>query len=138
MGKYFKTADGFYKVMVPFFEKLINDTEVGDKLSAFKHTFQLLITQPDAKIVLDCRNSEKKVVCGETDLEGDIQLKMRSDSAHRLLLGKMILRDASMAREIIARGPLDELKELSSIFLAASKFYKHHLMQMGYKAHIKN
>lgn len=138
MGQYFKTADGFYKVMVPFFEKLLNETEVGTKLSAFQRALQLLITEPNANIILDCRNAENKVICGETDVEADIQLRMRSDSTHRLLLGKLLLRDASMAREIVARGPLDELKELSSIFLAASEFYKQHLMQMGYREHLKS
>ena len=138
MGKYFKTSDEFYKVILPFFEKLLDSNEGDSRLSAFEGTLQLSVTQPDANIILDCRESQKKVICGESDLEGDILLKTRGDTAHILLLGNLVLRDASMAREIIVRGPLEKLKELSSIFMASSELYKQHLLQMGYRKHLKS
>ncbi|MBN1349757.1 SCP2 sterol-binding domain-containing protein [candidate division KSB1 bacterium] len=137
MGKYFKTSDEFYKVMVPFFEKLLNEKHDESKFSEFKGTLQLSVTDPDANLVIKCEGDTKQVIGGYSDLKGEVLLKMRGDSVHRLLLGNMVLRDASMSREIIARGPLEDLKKLSSIFLEASDSYKQHLMNIEHAEHIK-
>jgi putative sterol carrier protein len=134
MGKYFKISDEFYKVYVPYFEKLLKNPDVGGKISEKQLTVQFFITDLKAQLLLDCCDPKGQVVCGETEKEGDIKIWLKSDSAHRLWSGKLALMPAIMSREIRVMGPADKLKELSHIFKPASEIYQTHIKEHDFKA----
>jgi len=133
MSKYFKIADEFYKIYVPYFNQLVEHPEVGGKIQENELKLQFFITDLKARIMLDCCNVNSKVICGYNDLEADIKMWLKSDSAHRLWLGKLTFNPAIMSREIKVLGPVDKLKGLSGIFKPAADIYKKHLLKMGYK-----
>jgi alkyl sulfatase BDS1-like metallo-beta-lactamase superfamily hydrolase len=133
MGKYFKAADEFYKIYVPYFKLLLGNPEVADKIREKELSLQFIITDLKAQILLDCCNALSPLVCGQTPAEGDIKIWMKSDSAHHLWLGKISLMNAIMVREIKVQGPVEKLKELTSIFKPATAIYKQHLINLNLK-----
>jgi len=133
MGKYFKAADEFYKIYVPYFKLLLGNPEVADKIREKELSLQFIITDLKAQILLDCCKAQSPLVCGQTSAEGDIKIWMKSDSAHHLWLGKIGLMNAIMVREIKVQGPVEKLKELTSIFKPATAIYKQHLINLNLK-----
>lgn len=133
MGRYFKIADEFYKIYVPYFEQLLDDSKVGDKIKKLDLKLQFYVTDLKAQMLLDYDNTDEKIICGQTDHEGDIKIWLKSDAAHRLWAGKLALMPAIMSREIKALGPVDKLKELAHILTPANEIYKKHLTNMGYQ-----
>ncbi|MDZ7260584.1 MAG: SCP2 sterol-binding domain-containing protein [candidate division KSB1 bacterium] len=138
MGRYFKTSDEFYKIYLPFFRRLLESPEVGAKLKDSKLSIRFSLSDPEVEITIDYRSSpEGKVICGQSELEGDIKVSTKCDSAHRLWLGKLPLMSAIMSREVTARGPMDKLKEFSTLFKPASEIYQNLLKDMGYEELLK-
>lgn len=133
MGKYFKISDEFYKVFVPYFEKLLKAPEVGGKIKEKELTIQFFITDLKAELLLDCCNIKGEVSCGKTLKEGDIKIWLKSDSIHHLWSGRLTLMSAIMSREIKVLGPVDKLKELSHIFKPAAEIYAAHIKEQDYK-----
>lgn len=133
MGKYFKVADEFYKIFVPYFKLLLQNPEVADKIREKEISLQFIITDLKAQILLDCCNANHPLICGHTQAEGDIKIWMKGDSAHQLWLGKIALMNAIMVREIKVQGPVEKLKELTSIFKPATTIYKQHLINLNLK-----
>jgi len=133
MGKYFKIADEFYKVYVPFFKQLLNNQQIGTIIRKNNLSLQFFITDLKTQILVDCSTSDEKVICGNTNLEGDVKIWLKSDLIHHLWLGKIELKNAIMAREIKVQGQAEKLKEVTSVFKPAIILYKQFLLSLSNK-----
>ncbi len=131
MGKYFQTDEEVYAVFGAFFEKLLKHPEVGKRLADLKISIKLFLTNPTAEIAVDVSEPEGKVITGPTVTSEDVKMTMPADVAHQLWLGKLALMPAIMARQITARGPLDKLRQLGTIFKPATEIYRSTLEEVG-------
>jgi putative sterol carrier protein len=131
MGKYFQTEEEVYAVFGAFFEKLLEHPEVGKRLLESHISMKLFLTNPKAEIAVDISGSEGKVITGSSVTSEDVKMTMPADVAHQLWLGKLALMPAIMARQITARGPLEKLRQLGTIFKPATEIYRGTLKELG-------
>ena len=129
MSEIFRDSEHFCEVLVPFFNKLKDDPEMGPKVLASELIIQFIYREPDAIISIDCPNSA--ILQGEIEQEPDVTMSMAADTAHRFWLGNVNLVVAMTRREIVAKGPISKIMKLLPIIKNSYAMYREHLKDIG-------
>ena len=132
----FTDSDNFYTVMVPFFNKLKDDAEIGPKIMSSGLIIQFVYSDPDAIITIDCPNNV--ITQGPSDLTATVTMSMKSQVAHRFWLGKVNLMVALTKRDMIAKGPVAAIMKLLPIIKGAYAMYADYLREIGLEDKITN
>ncbi|PIU67574.1 MAG: sterol carrier protein [Armatimonadetes bacterium CG07_land_8_20_14_0_80_40_9] len=128
---YFKDTEEFYSILEPFFNKLKDDPKIGPKVVASGLVIQFQYSEPEAILTIDCPNN--KVIAGECEIKPDVEMSMKSDTAHRFWLGKVNLMMALTKGEMKAKGPIPKIMKLLPIIKGAYAMYKDYLKEKGYE-----
>lgn len=131
MGKFYKTTEEFQKIFTELAEKLLIETKENSRLKTYSKVLAFNFTDHDIKFTIDLTNSEKNIIIGETDKDAEIKIWMSTDSAHRMLLGKLNPISAVMSREIRVSGPFQALPNVVKLFSAANRIYRDVLTENG-------
>lgn len=127
---YFQNTEEVYEVLVPFFNKLKDDPEIGPKVLASGLVIKFNYTEPDAAIIVDCPASQ--VFQGNVEGKNiDVEMNMKSDTAHKFWLGKVNLMAALVKGEIKAKGPIPKIMKLLPAIKNAYGLYKVYLNELG-------
>lgn len=130
MDSVFKNQEHFYSVLVPFFNRLKQDPNIGPKVLATGLVIKFVYHKPDAVIAIDCPGD--RVVQGEDEsLEADVTMTMDAEVAHKFWLGKINLMVALTKRQITAKGPVAKIMKLLPIIKDSYAMYAAHLKEIG-------
>ena len=132
----FTDSENVYAVLVPFFNRLKDDPEIGPKIMQSGLIIQFRYTEPDAVITIDCPKVE--ILQGELDLTPTVTMSMKSTIAHRFWLGKVSLMVALTKREMIAKGPVASIMKLLPIIKNSYSMYNDYLREIGLEDKITN
>lgn len=125
----FTDSEHLYSILVPFFEKLKTDSEIGPKIMASGLIIQFRYTEPEAIITIHC--PDEKVLKGEIEIQPTVTMSMKADTAHKFWLGNLNLMVALTKREIIAKGPIASTMKLLPIIKNSYSMYKEFLTEIG-------
>jgi len=125
----FKDSEHFYGVLVPFFNRLKDDPNIGPKVLASGLIIQFRYTDPDAIVTIDCPNNA--ILTGEIDVTPTVTMSMSATVAHRFWLGKLPLVVALTKREMVAKGPVAAIMKLLPIIKGAYAMYHDYLKEIG-------
>lgn len=127
---YFKDTKQFYNILVPFFNKLKDDPEIGPKVFASNLIIKFIYHNPEAVIIIHSPN--KEVIQGNVeDLIPDVEMGMNADVAHRFWLGKVNLMVAITKGDIKVKGPIPKIMKLLPIIRDSYAIYKDFLREKG-------
>lgn len=115
--------------LVPFFDLLKDDPDIGPKIMASGLIVQFRYTEPDAVVTIHC--PDEKVIVGELDYEPTVTMSMKADTAHKFWLGNLNLMVALTKREVIAKGPIAATMKLLPIIKNSYSMYKEYLIKIG-------
>ena len=132
----FTDTDNFYSIMIPFFNKLKDDPDIGPKIMASGLIIQFRYSEPDAIVTIDCPNNV--ITQGASELTPTVTMSMKSQIAHRFWLGKLSLMVALTKREMIAKGPVAAIMKLLPIIKGSYAMYADHLREIGLEDKITN
>lgn len=132
----FNDTEHLYSLLVPFFNRLKDDPEIGPKVIASGLIIQFKYSEPDAVITIDCPNNA--IIAGPTELTPTVEMSMKSLIAHRFWLGKISLMVALTKREIVAKGPIASIMKLLPIIKGAYAMYNDYLKEIGLEEKITN
>ncbi len=132
----FTDTENFYQVMIPFFNKLKDDPNMGPKVLASGLIIQFVYTNPDAIITIDCPNN--LIIQGPTELTPTVTMSMTAQIAHRFWLGKVNLMVALTKREMVAKGPVAAIMKLLPIIKDSYAMYQQYLKDIGLEDKITN
>lgn len=125
----FTDTEHLYKVLVPFFNRLKDDPEIGPKVIASGLVIQFQYREPEGIITIDCPNN--LIIQGQTETKADVEMGMTSDTAHKFWLGKVNLVMALTKRDITAKGPVAKILKLLPIIKGSYDMYKAYLAEIG-------
>lgn len=125
----FTDTEHLYSVLIPFFEMLKSDAEIGPKILSSGLIIQFRYTEPEAIITIHC--PDEKVLKGEINSEPTVTMSMKADTAHKFWLGNLNLMVALTKREIIAKGPIASTMKLLPIIKNSYSMYKEFLAGIG-------
>lgn len=92
---------------------------------------KFFLSDPNAEITIDSKVPGGRIVCGSSDLETEIKIYLKSDTAQRLWSGKLSVLSAILSGELTVKGPVEKLQGLLSTFKPALQIYRGVLAEVG-------
>lgn len=131
LSQVFSSTEMLYAVLVPFYETLNNDPDMGPALQETNLCIQFQYKNPDGTITIDATGSETKIIKGPFDGEPEVTMSMDADFAHRFWHGKVNLVTALTRRQVVARGNVPRTLKLLPILKPAYAMYPRFLTEQG-------
>jgi putative sterol carrier protein len=108
---YFKDADEVYATVGKLFREL--DEDLAPVFRKANTIVQYAYTEPDSTITVRLQEGEPgDVDFGETEMEPEVTMKMKADTAHRFWLGRVNVTTAIARGEIRPQGPVSKILKL--------------------------
>ena len=110
---YFKDAQEVYDTVGKMFADVANDEELGPKFRKANTIVQYAYTEPDATITVRLQEGQPgDVDFGETEMDPEVTMRMKADTAHRFWLGEVNVTMAIARGEIKPQGPVSKILKL--------------------------
>jgi hypothetical protein len=91
---------------------------------------------PERRILLDFRPDPLKIVVDDLPEPGEIEVAIRAELMHEVLLGRMHPGEALGRRELLLRGSSAKLAKFIPLFDFAPLLYREHLISLGAHEHL--
>ena len=129
---YFKDADEVYATIGKLFEDLAEDEQLAPKFRKANTIVQYVYSDPESKITVRLQEGEEgDVDFGETEMEPEVTMRMKADTAHRFWLGKVNVTVAIARGEIKPQGPVAKILRLVPLTKPVFPRYKALLESQG-------
>jgi putative sterol carrier protein len=129
---YFKDAQEVYDTIGRLFQELTEDPELGPKWQTANTIVRYQLSEPDAAITIRLQEGEPEdVEFGESQMEPEVTMSMKADTAHLFWLGKVNVTMAIARGEIRPTGPVAKILKLVPLTKPLYARYKALLEQAG-------
>jgi SCP-2 sterol transfer family len=131
---YFKDAQEVYDTVGKMFVRLSEDEELGPKFRKANTIVQYAYTEPEATITVRLQEGRPgDVDLGETEMEPEVTMRMKADTAHRFWLGEVNVTMAIARGEIKPQGPVSKILKLVPLTKPVFPRYRAQLEEDGRK-----
>lgn len=89
------------------------------------------LTEPEAEITIDARQRPLQITYGSSLQKADLQVALKADTLHTILLGDLSLKKAIGSRRVIPKGPVWKTAALADLFTQAQTIYPELVQQIG-------
>ena len=129
---YFGDAQEVYDTIGTLFSDLAADDELAPKLRKANTIVQYVYSDPESVITVRLQEGEEgDVDFGETEMEPEVTMRMKADTAHRFWLGKVNVTVAIARGEIKPQGPVAKILRLVPLTKPVFPRYKALLESQG-------
>ena len=129
---YFGDAQEVYDTIGTLFSDLAADEELAPKFRKANTIVQYVYSEPDSVITVRLQEGEEgDVDFGETEMEPEVTMRMKADTAHRFWLGKVNVTVAIARGEIKPQGPVAKILRLVPLTKPVFPCYKALLESQG-------
>jgi putative sterol carrier protein len=129
---YFKDSQEVYDTIGKLFQDIANDEELAPKFRKADTIVQYAYTEPDSVITVRLQEGQPgDVDFGETEMEPEVVMSMKADTAHRFWLGNVNVTMAIARGEIKPKGPVAKILKLVPLTKPVFPRYKSLLEGMG-------
>jgi hypothetical protein len=129
---FYTDANQIYTVMQALFEHLRHETpNPVDTLVSTRLSIRLVLTNPDAQIMIDARKRPVEIKYGPTNGRVDLELGMTTEQLHLILLDEYSIKSGFANGELKVRGQVWKALSLADIFIKGRSFYPQVLQDQG-------
>ena len=129
---YFKDAQEVYDTIGTLFSDLAADEELAPKFRKANTIVQYVYSDPDSVITVRLQEGEEgDVDFGETEMEPEVTMRMKADTAHRFWLGKVNVTVALARGQMKAKGPVAKILKLVPLTKPIFPRYRQMLEEAG-------
>ena len=129
---YFGDAQEVYDTIGKLFSDLAVDEELAPKFRKANTIVQYVYSDPDSQITVRLQEGQEgDVDFGETEMEPEVTMRMKADTAHRFWLGKVNVTVAIARGEIKPQGPVAKILRLVPLTKPVFPRYKALLEAQG-------
>ena len=129
---YFKYAEDVYDTVGRLFQQLAVDDELGPRFREADTIVRYEYTEPDAAITVRLQEGRPgDVDFGETEMEPEVTMSMKADTAHRFWLGRVDVTTAIARGEIRPQGPVSKILKLVPLTKPVFPRYRALLEEQG-------
>lgn len=111
---YFDSVEEVNKYIGGIFIVAGDHPEVGPKMKAAKINMKVIYEDPECEITV-VFDDPMQVIPGENDLEPDVTLMMRADTADKFWRGEYNLAVGLAKGQVKARGPVNKILKLAAL-----------------------
>lgn len=129
---FFTEANQIYTTMQALFEQLRHETPNPiDTLVSSHLSIRLILSDPEAQILINGRKRPVEVNYGLTNGRVDLDIKMTADQLHQILLDEYSIKKGFANGEIQVRGPVWKTLAFADIFKKGRIYYPKVLQDQG-------
>ncbi len=128
----FESGKKFKDVLGGFFNLLGDTPLIADKLLKSDLIIRFNYTDPDCVLVIDCSGDKIDVRPGDTETKAIVEMKMKTDIAHKFWYGKVNLTMALARRQMVAKGPVPKILKLLPAIKPSYAMYPKYLDENGF------
>lgn len=128
----FKDAQEVYDTLGRLFVEIAEDAELAPKFRKANTIVLYKYSEPDSAITVRLQEGQPgDVDFGESEMQPEVTMSMRADTAHRFWLGQVNVTVALARGEIKAQGPVAKILKLVPLAKPIFPRYKAQLEQQG-------
>jgi hypothetical protein len=127
----FANAEILQKTLTTLFERVGQDAEAMKSVVDSKLILRLRVTQPEADVLLNGRRNPPAISYGKTTLRPDLEVEMKAEALHLIMLGELRLGKAVASRQLVVRGPITKSFVFEDIFHSAQALYPQVRQELG-------
>lgn len=131
----FQDTQNLYDILGNFFTYLKDDPDIGPKVLASGLVLQFIYDEPEGVIYVDCPKNQI-YIGAQAEVKPDVEMRMKSDVAHRFWLGKVNLMISITKGEIKVKGPIPKIMKLLPVIKGAYEKYDTYLKSKGLESMI--
>jgi putative sterol carrier protein len=110
---YFKDAQEVYDTLGKLFVELAEDEELAPQFRKADTIVQYAFSEPESTITVRLQEGQPgDVDLGETEMDPEVTMRMKADTAHRFWLGRVNVTTAIARGEIKPQGPVSKILKL--------------------------
>ncbi len=128
----FADSDQLYRVIGAMFDRVSADPEIASALLESGMVLRLNYRDPEATATIDLRQDPISYSFGPSDLDADVEMRMKAETSHRFWLGRLNVAQAIATRKIVSRGSVPKALKLLPAIKPAFPIYKEVLIELGY------
>ena len=129
---FYTSPDQLYESFRQLFARLEAENPAATQaVRKSKLVFRFNCTHPDACITINGRHNPVQATYGPSPLKADLEVSLSADTLHRILLGRLSLRDAMRRKAMRVKGPVWKSFALVEIFNQGKTLYPQILRQRG-------
>jgi putative sterol carrier protein len=129
---YFKDAQEVYDTIGKLFVDIAEDQELAPKFRKANTIVRYQYSDPESVITVRLQEGQPgDVDFGESDMEPEVTMSMKADTAHRFWLGNVNVTVALARGEIKAKGPVAKILKLVPLTKPIFPRYKAQLEAQG-------
>ena len=128
----YTSSDELSDVFAGFMREMATHPKLGPKFTAPKTSFRVHYTDPEAWILIDCKQDPLEVVTNAIDRSADVDMTMSADDGHRFWLGELKLASAMARKKLKVTGQLPKMMSLLPAMQPAFKLFREYLIANGH------
>lgn len=109
--------------------------DAADAMLKSSLTIRFVCADPQAEVTFDARNRPLQIDYGVSSVKPQIDIALKADTMHCILLGELGIRKAMGAKLIDIKGPIWKTMSLADLFSHAQRYYPAVLHEYGLPAH---
>lgn len=128
----FKDAQDVYDTLGRLFVELAEDSELAPKFRKANTIVRYAYSEPDSAITVRLQKDQPgDVDFGDSEMEPEVTMTMKADTAHRFWLGEVNVTVALARGEIKANGPVAKILKLVPLAKPVFPRYRAQLEEQG-------
>lgn len=132
---FFKDSDELYAVAEDLLTRVQEEMpSASDSIARSHLVIRLATTEPVSEFTLNGRKRPVEITYGPQRLRPTLNLELKADTLHAVLLGELGLSRAVTSGKVKTRGPVLKLAALGDLFRAGQKIYPQVLRDHGLAA----
>lgn len=131
MPVYTSTAQ-FYDVVGALFDRVqLENPQAAEAIKKAKLLIRFSCTDPEGTILINGRREPVDVSFGTNRIRPEVDVYLKGDTLHSILLGDLKLGKALATRELTVRGPAHKTLAVSDLFRQCQAIYPLILKEKG-------
>jgi SCP-2 sterol transfer family len=127
----FPSTELLQTALKTLFSRVGQDPQAARSVVNSKLILRMRVTSPETDVVVNGRRDPPQITYGSTTLRPDLEIELKADALHKILLGELRLSSAVAARQLVVRGPIHKSFVFEDIFHSAQAFYPSVLEEVG-------
>ena len=129
---FYKDSDQFVTTLDSLFTRVQESyPQAAQDLEQAKLILRFRCSEPKADILINGRRQPAAVTFGENRIRPEVDVQLKADTLHNILLGELKLSKAMASRALKIHGPARKTLAITSLFHECQKLYPEILLENG-------
>ena len=129
---FYESSEQFYNAIRSLFDRVQEDNpKAAESINKAKLLLRFNCSEPDGIILINGRRQPASVTYGENKIRPEVDVKLKADTLHYILLGELGLAKALANKDLKVHGPVRKVLTVTDLFHECQMIYPDILRDQG-------